>query len=282
MRHFLRRIKGAISSPAVIEFENSVQALYETDLAECARFRVHLRWCVDAIGYSFAPDAQGSNRHPYVGALLERAAQTGLAYAGSALRTHYAAFQPALARDLFPEARDSALGAMPANTHFVPWLTDDPDERVRKTRRALANEFPGVGMPNNPLFGPLSDQQGEVEYDRIYRVFTSIRECGYRPPKHRKDDIQGLALRRGDEMRFLVTAGKHRVAALSALAHLGEVDPEIPARFRRPLIIDIRDIREWPQVRRGGWRTDAAARYMERLFAGISAQTLLFRESNDG
>ncbi|MDA3947657.1 MAG: hypothetical protein PF508_00390, partial [Spirochaeta sp.] len=175
---------------------------------------------------------------------------------------------------------------LPADTHLVPWFSGDPLTRIEMTQRNLEREFPGIENPRNPLFGEMDDQQGDVEYRRLVEVYESIRDNGFRPARGRHDAIQGVFLRRRDgERRFLVMAGKHRVAALAALtsgpliapiggsgsrAGVHALPSRIPVWLRRPGVVRELDVDRWGLVQDGFWPRDAAIAFFNRLFEGRS------------
>jgi hypothetical protein len=57
--------------------------------------------------------------------------------------------------------------------------------------------------------------EGKHEFDRLITTFRSIRANGYRP--HDFAPITGYFIGSGDDFRFVVGSGNHRMAALAAL-----------------------------------------------------------------
>ncbi|MFW5811883.1 MAG: hypothetical protein ACOCWS_02775 [Alkalispirochaetaceae bacterium] len=257
-------------------FDDFLQMLYRSEAPGDARFRAPLSLCVDALGYSFS----AAGFHPYCAALREYA-QGGVAtYEESLLQRYYAEFQPASAAELFGLSGGGTgghgadnldpLSDYPPDTHLTPWLAEPIDQRLGKTKGVLEREFgPGSGRrspgdreaPGHPLFGPVSDEQGRQEYSRLISVYESMMSRGFELPRERREDLQVLALRREEEFRFLVLAGKHRVAAASVLG----LD-SAPVRLRRPVVIDRRDALRWPLVESGVWELEEALVYFDALF----------------
>ncbi len=268
LRRFRKKTADATQEPPR---GGPLDVLYNAADVMASPFVVAVTSCIDALGFSFSGDGlpDGCSVHPYTRTILEYSRGRVDRYAVSSLREYYRQFQPATMADLFPEAASTPAATLPSNTHFTPWFTGTPDDRAERTRRALQREFPGLPEPGNPLFGPIDDRQGEMEFVRLVEVYRSLRDKGYVLPRNRRNHIQGLVLRREGDFRFLVTAGKHRVAALSVL---GVAD--IPVVFRSPVIIEVRDVGAWPFVNSHGWSETAAISYFDRLFRGVSARAL--------
>lgn len=184
--------------------------------------------------------------------------------------------------DLFPELQglpeDHPARLLPADTHLTPWFGGDPHERIAKTRENLSQEFPSVGVPQNPLFGALSPEQNRYEESRIRTLYTSITEKGFITSRRRDETIHGVFVQHNGDTRFFVMAGKHRLAVLSALhmnaGEASQTSPNYPStlsiRLRDPGVVRSREVERWPLVQNGLWPRTAAISYIERLFVGRS------------
>lgn len=258
-----------------IVYPNWTEMLYSARQPGDARFFVPISSCVCVTGYPFLA-------HPYTRTLLEYATGRSRDYDASYLKAYYRDYPVARGEDLFPELNDGSVPralvaeAVP-DSHLIPWVSDDLSRRSEAAQRVLKREFPGISAPTNPLFGPMSDAQGRMELQRLIHVFDMIRSEGFRLADDRRDDVQGLLLRDGENVRFLVVAGKHRVAAIAALLQGGSLPEssadfrdQIPVRLRRPVVVEKRDVLHWPRVRDGVWSEDAASAYFDRLFQGRS------------
>lgn len=110
--------------------------------------------------------------------------------------------------------------------------------------------------------GPLGDRILELEVWRLKRLVRSIGRNGYQPTG--ADSIRGVLFMLGDELRFVIAAGFHRVAVLAALGH-DEVPVELASGQQRLMSLD--QLRTWPLVRQGVFSADLADLLVERLFA---------------
>lgn len=253
--------------------------------------RVPLSRCVDATGARFSaalvPGFVGADQcgsvpalHPYTRRLLsgDDSTVTGKPEGSSAPGN---AAEAIVLTDLFPELAvtppDHPAHSLPADTHLTPWFDGDIDEQIAKTRRVLSREFPEVENPVNPVFGTMGDHQRAIEEQRLQGIYHSIRESGFHQDRRRDDPIQGVFLTRSDgDARFLVMAGKHRVAALAAVRANGNEETDtnrfpsvVWVRLRRPGVVRKRDVDRWPLVATGFWPREAAIAYLDRLFRGI-------------
>lgn len=237
---------------------------------------VLLSECVDATGAPFSGGAR--SLHSYTRRLLT-AADTGAPRATAPQFATPGEGPPALT-DLFPELAgtpaDHPAHSLPADTHLIPWFHGGIDDQIAETQRVLKREFPEVDTPSNPVFGTMSNRQAEIEEQRLSAIYESIRDSGFR--RDRRDPIQGVLLTRRDgARRFLVMAGKHRVAALAALranhpGHAGgrRLPARITVRLRHPGVVRRGDVEKWPLVSSGFWPREAALSYFDRLFDGRS------------
>lgn len=236
-------------------------ALYSSNRPTDVLFAVAVVDCVDALGYSFVDQPDGSV-HPYSRSIREILEGRSAVYDGSTLQEYYAGHHANTAFDLFPE--EPHLVDYPPDTHLTPWAAGWNRGTYERRINRLSREYTGDdnrGAPNNPLFGPMDERQGAAEYIRLRRIAESVMASGFIVPRRRADEIQGVLLRRGEEMRFLVAAGKHRVAAM------GVVAPEqtVPVRLRTAIPVEVRDSAYWPLVAAGIWRRETAERYFDRI-----------------
>ena len=127
-------------------------------------------------------------------------------YGTSILRNFYEVFRPETqCRAHFDADLDhlQPLTRVCSRVVLEPWLSE---------RRLFNNNNNGKG---NQTFGPVTEEYGEAEFQRLRRLYDSLKKHGYRP--ERFGYIAGFFLRREHDYRFFVTAGIHRVAVLSAM-----------------------------------------------------------------
>lgn len=110
--------------------------------------------------------------------------------------------------------------------------------------------------------GPLGDRILQLEVWRLKRLVASLKADGYRPPP--TDTIRGVFLMLGNETRFIIWGGFHRVAALAALGH-DEIPVQLAGGLHRLMSLD--QLHTWPLVRQGVFSPDLADLLVERLFS---------------
>ena len=68
-------------------------------------------------------------------------------------------------------------------------------------------------------FGPNTEEFGAGELKRLIPLYKIFKEQGYQPELFFDGYISGHFLIKGDDYRFIVTEGQHRVACLAALGY---------------------------------------------------------------
>lgn len=190
--------------------------------------------------------ASFTSNHPYYETLLQYQKDTNLSYENSALRKYYDDFQPSSVDDIFHDGiyHRSTTSSSGLYEYVLPW-----DNKVKR------NKF-DVPLPYS---GPFGSKQGEKELLHLISVYNSIKKKGYVPDKwtnvFQPSHIQGYFLRRNHNYRFIVLHGKHRMASLAALGN-----QRIPVTFEigRHRVIDIEELNDWPQVRKGKYTKEQA------------------------
>src|SRR5699024_9180882 len=110
----------------------------------------------------------------------------------------------------------------------------------------------------DPFFGPVSNTKGRLEFNRLVRVFNSIKREGQRVDKQGIENIQAICLydARFKLARYFIVAGQHRVAALSAL---GYEEIVIQLALGNGAVIVRRDeAAYWPTVQAGFYSQEEA------------------------
>ena len=100
---------------------------------------------------------------------------------------------------------------------------------------------------------------------------------GYHPELFADGYITGYLLVKGDDYRFIVTEGQHRVACLVALGY-----ERIKVRFSQkpeyPRVVVFEDVKKWPQVVNGAYSQNLALKVFERFFAeGVGKERMGLR-----
>lgn len=110
-------------------------------------------------------------------------------------------------------------------------------------------------------------ERARSQISRVGRVYESIRDKGFNEPQLQtevhKRFICVAQLRHGDQLRFIVLSGQHRVAALAALDY-DEV-PVILSPFFAP-IVDRSFVEQWAIVRHGTLSRASALALFDAFF----------------
>ena len=211
--------------------------------------------CVDTLGRSYGPE--GTNH--WVTFLQEYSKNPSLSIQESSLYSYFNSFTRTDAHNVwFSEIRAiDALGAfVPPCRMVFPW---SPEVFVR-----AANTGPAKGQSD---WGPSSLSRITAEHQRTINIFNSIQNSGYRP----KDFIDryglypypwGVLLKKGDEFKFIVLSGKHKLASLSVIGHTTvwvKLAPHYShARDTTPSIVDFDNAENWACVRHNIYTAEQA------------------------
>lgn len=242
-----------------------MEALLHQQGGGAAAFLCPIGQCSHWVGFNFSPHGW----HPFVACLAEYRAGLATRYQGSLLKAFYESWQPRSAADAVAgfHMSGSGLSELPPYCFYLtPWSADTPEQITECLAWWTAEENAEHGNPDLDFrehgigyFGPTHPAKGEMEFARLTGIHDRLVSAGY---DRRYGDINVRALKRGDELRFIVDGGGyHRAAALAAAGHT-----DMPATFVEPVVIAVEDVDSWPQVQRGTWSRDDAARYFHHLF----------------
>jgi hypothetical protein len=176
-------------------------------------------------------------------------------YQTSVLRRFYSLFQPKTIAEAHHLENAGELERLPAESFFDPWTLPRPP---------FDDPWSGVPPSGTPVFGPQSDEAGEVEWRRLRRSVISVWDYGYQPRLFPQGRINVTVLRSQGEERYLVGHGLHRTAVLSAM---GLERIEVGIDHRNPWIIDETDVDQWPYVRSGFVSRQVGIDSIRRYFA---------------
>ena len=252
----------------------------ETPLEACARsFYVPLAECMTGYGFGYGPDAW----NPYVRELLDTDTDTDTAIttasasisgsesrqqAGAVLERYVHSFQPAtVAEAVFGKG----LEALP------PELKHDPVVSEPFPRKVSVLRIPFFPMPWTPAgrlrlparyYRESYNTKLKDEAQRTRATFRSIRDRGYeiRPEQARRAKsavVLCVCLKLGEQTRYIVINGHHRLAALSALGY-----DRVPIALTREFIpvVDHENASFWPAVREGLYSKEAAQAMVRSFF----------------
>jgi hypothetical protein len=148
----------------------------------------------------------------------------------------------------------NVIGEEPLPLFVYPWGTF--------TKRS-------IDTPKDPwasrFCGPSTDDFVTEEFQRTIRLYSEMRQKGYKPTKFPHSFIQGAWLEANDgNRRFVVLQGNHRLAVL---AHMGS-EP-VAVRVISQALGHIResDIENWPLVANGRCSLDNARRIFNLFFS---------------
>ncbi len=246
-------------SPAadVTPFARPLDAVYSQSRVV---FSVPIERCRTPYFLSFLTD--GSN--PYVETARDYCEGKHTIYEGSCLYHYYercrtdrrndafAAFIIALGESHPPFLMRVTEGSRPP----FPWEPDTPSrERPPRGRPASAGSNADQEYPH---------EKARQNFSRLTNLCESIQNRGYLPTSAPDGEIRGFFLKRGDDYRFVVEAGMHRTAVLSALGY-----DKIRATFHgnHPRAIHLADLADWPQVRTGVYEPELAEKFFLRYFS---------------
>lgn len=169
------------------------------------------------------------------------------------LASFYEDFQPKnLAQALFgnDDLSLSPLDRMSPFDQFQPW-------------RPTIYKMTGHDGGGNQNFGPVSSLKLDKEVERLKVLIDSFADIGYRPEAYKDGFIRGYFLLEGQDYRFIVNSGMHRLSVLAALGA-----PRIRARFNRklPRYVDGERANLWPHVKSGFCSEQLARRMLWRHF----------------
>ncbi len=217
-------------------------------------FEVELNKCVDLYGADFTDDF-----HHFTQVLKEYQDNPKLTYQDSVLKTYYGYFQP----NNLEEALFIKKGRAPRlNRGWIgyPWFWD-------KSQKLIFTSKPGeTRVGGNHFFGPNTDEFGDAELKRLVPLYDLLKEQGYHPELFADGYISGYLLVKGDDYRFVVTEGQHRIACLAALGY-----EKIRCRFSNqpqyPHLVLWEEMKKWPQVANKAYSLNLALKVFERFFA---------------
>jgi hypothetical protein len=214
--------------------------------------------CIDHVNLSYQ-----SGKWHYFSALL-REWRTGLGGA-SVYEKYIESFQPDSLASVFVDMEDALREPWLALRRFPPLYFSNA--MPWSTAKRLKSVGPGMNLCH---FGPLTSSQIAIEIRRLQSASDSIERFGYLPELHYDGYVRGFFLLRGSDYRFMVTSGKHRMPAISQKL-IPEIDAIIEPNNFMP-IVDIDDLKDWPQVRSGLYSEAEAAVLFNNYFDGTKTQ----------
>lgn len=215
-----------------------------------------------------------ANAHPFVKALKADDEDPGSGR--DLLSSYYHSYQPKTMADAL-RIDSSKLRSYHSMQTVMPWAFSTPEERGRRfianpnSNKPLAKEAVQHGL--DPLsdygcqfFGPVSEAHAEMEYQRLFSVYESIRKKGYKPKQG--DHLHGEFLVDGDNWVWIAIGGKHRFASLVATG--ANVIPVAAKARWSALIIRRSEVDHWPNVKNGLFTRTEALQVFDNMISGVS------------
>lgn len=254
----VKRIDPSPTPPLVVA--DPLEAIFLNHAGEITAIQCPLDDCVIYNGFSFGERSW----HPFVAAAKEKLMTPSQKYHGSILEHFYQTWCPTNAFDALIGLTNGPdfLKSYPAHTMHFPWLEPCPEARRRVIEKIILSENKLHGgkkitiSEGYGLQGPVSIAKGELEYGRLTSILASISKKGI---DRSFGDPTAQVLKRGDEYRFRISHGHHRIAAAAALGYKNV--PIIPV-----LLVDYEEADHWPQVHRGRWSKKDALEYFDHHF----------------
>lgn len=233
----------AFSIPKPLEAGGSKSTVLDVELIKCT----------DMYGAGYIDDF-----NHFVEVIKQYEENPNLKYEDSILKDYYDYFRPRnLEEGLFgPEGRVPKLRQ---GWTGYPWYWD-------KTKRVAFTNKRGETRPGGiHHFGPNTEEFGQNEFQRLIGLYGYFKKHGYYPEMFSDGYISGYLLTRGEDYRFVVVEGQHRMACLAVLGY-----EDIRCRFTQkpiyPRIVNLDDIKKWPQVENKVYSRNLAQRVFNRFF----------------
>jgi hypothetical protein len=240
----------------VTVFDSPLESIYSRSEVV---FHVPIERCSNLYFQRYGP----ADRNPYVKTVRDYLTGTHRAYEGSALYHYYERCRSDIRTDPYLEfigtlaELDPRLSSPLTDGTPLPFPWDPASLKGQESSRPATSAEPLA----HRLY---PHDKARENFSRLTTLLESIEEHGYRPSSSPEGEIQGYFLRDRDAYRFIVRAGMHRTAVLSALGR-----DQIRATFRagEPRTIDLTDLENWPQVRSGFYEPRIARMFFSRYFS---------------
>lgn len=245
-------------------YKDPLEALHLERGGKDAAFECPLNQIVDLKGFGFGP----KKWHPFVKA-IEDYQSNGATKSLSSLKEYYISHCPKNAAEAIPgfnKTPDIFYSLPPHLYYLTPWTAKNTlqvDATIKKwTKKDNLEHGSGqLDLENHGfmLHGPVHEKKLYIEHNRLIHLTDSIKNFGY---DRECGDAGFRVLKRGDDYLFILSGGVHRAVVMAALGY-----SHVPGRFHQgPVIIDVKDVDYWPQVRNGVWSKKDATNYFNHLF----------------
>ncbi len=220
--------------------------------------------------YRFSCDKNG--RNPFIKTMVRYLENGNIRYSNSELEYFYNTCQPQNVAEMFNLEGDlhKNLTDLPVNWIVFPWENCAMSEKkvfrqhnVKAESLKRGNELSlkdGYGF-----VGPISKERGELEISTLINLTNSIQKNGYNRGMGPDGDIKASVLIDGDDYKFFIKDGNHRVSVLSALGFetipLRILPSDVPAFIYRD------EVNFWANVQSGLYTRNQALKVFDTIFA---------------
>ncbi len=212
--------------------------------------------------------------NPFVKTIVQVQLNNTGSYENSALKEFYDTTTPENSSEVLG-IDNSILKEYPSYQYVYPWMGENFDDILHRRRAVSVKENRANGAVNLSVeelghtdFGPVTPLKGNIEFQRLTRIFNNIKASGYHEnPRVLDGGIRGYFLidDPNKDWCFMITSGKHRAYALAALEH-----QEIPVIIDMKLHVlkRLMDIDIWPQVRNSVFTKSEARSIFDNVLKG--------------
>ena len=220
-------------------------------------------------------------KSPFVRTLSDYGRGACNRYQGSFLEHFYSACQPGTMAEVLA-LENERMQEISAMATVMPWWTLTPEACLVMNAydpdavKLLSREAGKSGLDEKTNFGwqfsgPVSDEVGELEFERLSSVYDSIQKRGFLYKK--TSAMHGEFLLNGDDWVWVNLGGKHRV---SALAVLGE--DQIPVTVKcdySPHYVQRDEVATWFNVASGLFTQEEALKVFDAMLQGDQSTILI-------
>lgn len=228
-------------------------------------FEVELNKCRDLYGAGYIDDF-----HHFVETLKEYEKDPNLKYENSILKEYYDRFQPKnLEEGLF--SQKGKAQKLSKGWIGYPWDWDKSKMLIFSDR--IEDTRPG-GIHH---FGPNNSNFGQEEFERVIDLYRLLKMHEYNPEYFTDGYISGYFLIKGEDYRFVITEGQHRVAALVALGY-ERIRCKLTQRPNFSQIVRFEYIKKWPQIENGVYSKSYGIKVFNRFFGdGVGKDRMKYK-----
>lgn len=201
-------------------------------------FNVEISSISTRVGFSFCEPGW----HPFVQTLKEYSENRNISYQQSTLANVFNRFNPKNLQEVLLDKVDLNLKPIcdwPADNFLLSRIWELNEVSLKRYEFRKDSKLPAAGWI---YYGPHDNHYGEKELQRLKEVYDSIRENGYLPDSSAPQEVNGYFLKNGNQLRFILLHGNHRVSALKAL---GYSKVKVVIRKGHPAVVDRQDLKNW-------------------------------------